>query len=90
MEGLYPSINPSTKIVNVMTKDGICYVNLDENFLTVVNNVSTDLSIYAIVNSLVELSNINRVQILINGEVPASFSAASYERNLDIVTVLER
>ena len=90
VEGLYPSINPSTKIVNVMTKDGICYVNLDENFLTVVNNVSTDLSIYAIVNSLVELSNINRVQILINGEVPASFSAASYERNLDIVTVLER
>ena len=90
VEGLYPSINPSTKIVNVMTKDGICYVNLDESFLTVVNNVSTDLSIYAIVNSLVELSNINRVQILINGEVPASFSAASYERNLDIVTVLER
>ena len=90
VEGLYPSINPSTKIVNVMTKDGICYVNLDESFLTVVNNVSTDLSIYAIVNSLVELSNINRVQILINGEVPDSFSAASYERNLDIVTVLER
>lgn len=90
VEGFYPSVNPSTKIINVMTKDGICYVNLDETFLTVVNNVSTELSVYAIVNSLVELSNINRVQILINGEVPASFSASAYERNLDIVTVLER
>ena len=89
IEGLFPSINPNTKIINVMTKDGICYVNLDENFLTVVNNVSTDVSIYSIVNSLVELSNINKVQILINGEVPSSFSSSTFERNLDIVTTLE-
>lgn len=89
IEGLYPSINPNTKIINVMTKDGVCYVNLDENFLSVVNNVSTDVSVYSIVNSLVELSNINKVQILINGEVPSSFSSAAFERNLDIVTTLE-
>ena len=89
IEGLYPSINPNTKIVNVMTKDGVCYVNLDENFLSVVNNVSTDVSVYSIVNSLVELNNINKVQILINGEVPSSFSSAAFERNLDIVTTLE-
>lgn len=89
-EGLYPSINPGTKIINVMTKDGICYVNLDESFLTVVNNVSTDVSVYSIVNSLAELSNINKVQILINGEVPSSFSASVFERNLDIVTTIEK
>lgn len=90
VEGLYPSVNPATKIVNVMTKDGICYVNLDESFLTVVNNVPVEVSIYAIVNSLVELSNINKVQILINGEVPGTFSASTFERNLDIVTTLEK
>lgn len=88
IEGLFPSINPGTKVVSVMTKDGICYVNLDETFLAVVNNVSTDVSVYAIVNSLVELSNINKVQILINGEVPSSFSPSTFERNLDIVTTL--
>lgn len=85
--GLYPSINPATKIINVITKDGICYVNLDENFLTVFNNVSTESSVYSIVNSLVELNNVNKVQILINGEVPANFT--TFERNLDIVTTLE-
>lgn len=90
MEGLYPTVNPDTKIINVLTKDGICYVNLDENFLTVQGNVSTDVSVYSIVNSLAELSNINKVQILINGEVPSSFSAGTFERNLDIVTTLER
>ena len=90
VEGLYPSVNQNTKIVNVTTRDGICYVNLDDSFLTMVNNVPTEVSIYAIVDSLVELSNINKVQILINGEVPATFSAAAYERNLDIVTTLEK
>ena len=90
IEGLYPSVNPQTKIINVMTKDGICYVNLDESFLAVVNNVSTDLSIYAIANSLVELANVNKVQILINGEVPSSFSNSTFDRNLDMVTTLEK
>ncbi len=89
IEGLFPSVNPGTKIVSVMTKDGICYVNLDETFLAVVNNVSTDVSVYAIVNSLVELSSVNKVQIMINGEVPSNFSTPTYERNLDIVTTLD-
>lgn len=90
VEGLYPSINPEVKIVSVTTQDGVCYVNLDSSFLTVVNNVSTELSIYSIVNSLVELSNVNRVQILVNGEVPASFGSSAFERNLDYVTTLEQ
>lgn len=90
IEGLFPSVNPNTKVVSVMTKDGICYVNLDENFLAVVNNVSTDVSVYALVNSLVELSNVNKVQIMINGETPSTFSTSTFERNLDIVTTLEK
>ena len=90
VDGLYPCVNPNTKVVNVTTKDGICYVNLDENFLTVVNNVSIDVSVYAITNSLVELSHINKVQILVNGEVPSQFSASTFERNLDIVTTREQ
>jgi germination protein M len=90
VEGLYPSVNPATKILSVTTKDGTCYVNLDENFLTVVDNVPTEVSIYAIVDSLVELSNINKVQILINGEVPANFPSTTFERNLDIVVTLDK
>lgn len=88
--GLFPTINPETKIISVTTRDGICYVNLDESFLTVINNVSLENSIYSIVNSLVELSNINKVQILINGEVPATFSTSVFERNLDNVTTLDK
>ena len=86
IEGLYPV----TKIINILTKDGICYVNLDSSFLTVVNNVSTEVAVYSIVNSLVELDNINKVQILVNGEVPSTFSNSTFERNLDYVTTLEQ
>ena len=65
-------------------------MNLSDSFLTVVNNVPTEESVYSIVNSLVELSNINKVQILVNGEVPDSFETSVFERNLDIVTTLEK
>ena len=87
--GIYPTINSNTQILSVATKDGICYVNLDASFLKVENNVPVQLAIYSIVNSLVELTNVNKVQILVNGEVPLSFPQAVYERNLDCVTTLE-
>lgn len=91
LEGICPTINPDTKITSVMTKDGICYVNLDSSFLTVVNNVSTEVAVYSIVNSLAELNNINKVQILIGGEVPESFGTNNiFERNLDFVTSLNQ
>lgn len=92
VEGLHPTINPGTKIINVTTKDGICYVNLDETFLTVPENVSMEAAVYSMVNSLVELSNINKVQILVNGEVPTTssiFQNSTFERNLDLVTSLK-
>lgn len=94
LEGIYPSINPNTKIISIMVKDGICYVNLDETFSTVINNVSTEVSIYSIVNSLVELSNVNKVQVLIDGEVPVIFKDKAdfnpvLERNLELVTTVE-
>ena len=89
-EGAYPTIPSETKLLNISIKDNICYVNLDSSFLTVVNNVSTEVAVYSIVNSLVELDNINKVQILVNGEVPSTFSNSTFERNLDYVTTLEQ
>lgn len=93
-EGLYPTINPNTKVASVTVRDGVCYVNLDETFLTQPYNVTADATVYSITNSLVELSNVNRVQISINGDNSGTYrekySLTTYfERNLDIVTTLE-
>ena len=89
-EELYPVINPATKVLGVTVKDGTCYVNLDTSFWTKSYNVSSDVMIYSIVNSLTELSSVNRVQITIDteGAVDLKDHASlqpSYERNLDLV-----
>ncbi len=93
-EGLYPTINPSTKVASVTVRDGVCYVNLDETFLNQPYTVTPEATIYSITNSLVELSNVNHVQISINGDNSGiyreKYSLTTYfERNLDLVTTLE-
>lgn len=86
----YPTINPSTKLINVTVTDGTCYVNLDQTFLTQVYMVSSEVTIYSIVNSLVELENVNKVQILINGDSNVRYRESlslntTFGRNLDLI-----
>ena len=93
-EGAYPTVNPLTKIINVTVNDGTCYVNLDETFLNQPYSTSAEVTIYSITNSLVELSNINKVQITINGETNLSYRerfnlSEVFERNLDLLAVTE-
>lgn len=89
-EKAFPTINPDTKIISINVKDGICYVDLDSTFLTQIYNVTADVTIYSITNSLVELSNINKVQISINGDTNVTYRentslSAVFERNLELV-----
>lgn len=90
VEGAYPTINPATKVIGVTVQDGTCYVNLNNDFLSQPYNVASDVTIYSITNSLVELPNVNRVQISINGETNLSYREnislnKVFERNLDIL-----
>lgn len=92
---VYPTMNPETKVIGVTLKDGTCYVNLSEHFLTQIYNVSSDVAIYSLVNSLVELPNVGRVQIAVNGDSNVMFRentslAVTYERNLDLVTTVQQ
>lgn len=87
---VYPVVNPDTKVVSVNIRDGICYVNLDANFLSQTYQVTPEVTIYSLVNSLAELSNVNRVQISINGENNITYRESinfntMFERNLDLV-----
>ena len=91
---VYPTVNPATKIVSILVKDGICYVNLDASFLTQTYNVSSDVAIYSVVNSLTELTNVNKVQISINGNSEIMYRESInlttvFERNLDLIMVVE-
>lgn len=64
------TIPVETKIRSVETKNGVCFVNLSSEFVTK-NNVGVSaeqLTIYSLVNSLTELSDVDKVQFLIEGE----------------------
>ena len=88
--GMKACINPQTELINVTIKDGIGYVSFDNNFLTMPEGISPELAVYSIVNSLSELSGVNKVQISIDGETKVTLSDdlnldTMFERNLDIV-----
>ena len=72
-QGVYPSINPATKLISTLVKDNTCYVNFDSTFLTQVYEVKAEVVIYSIVNSLCELPGIDRVQILVAGSTDVMF-----------------
>ena len=84
-EKVFPTVNPDTKIISVNVKDRICYVDFDSTFLTQLYNVTSDVAIYSIINSLAELSSVNKVQISINGD-----TNVSYKENISLSTVFER
>ena len=84
------SVMPSgTKVLNVETKDSVCYVNLSEEFVSKFSGGSGLLTVYSVVNSLCSLESVQSVQILIEGEKGAEFGNFVFDEpimaNYDIV-----
>ena len=86
---IFPTLNPASKVLSVTTRDGVCYVNLDQAFLTEPYGVTSQVAIYSLVNSLTELSSVSAVQITIEGKTGKAFMDSSlssaFERNLSVV-----
>lgn len=79
-----------TTIQNILVKDGICYVDLSDEFYNTDNPLKNDIIVYSIVNSLVELPTVSKVQFLRNGAKQQLFREAMsfdgiFERNLDLI-----
>lgn len=85
------TINPETKVISTTVTDGTCYVSLDSTFLQQYGVSSPEVTVYSIVNSLIELPGINKVQISIDANNSIVFReviplSTIFERNLDIVS----
>ena len=67
---LTKTIPDETKILSVETKEGVCFVNLSQEFISkhIGGSNSEMLTVYSIVNSLTELENVDKVQFLIEGQ----------------------
>ncbi len=89
-DSLRPTLSPDRSVKSVSVKEGICYVDLTEPLIDTSGAVNEEVSLYSIVNSLTEITSINRVQISIDGEIGRTFRGAielgePFERNLDII-----
>ncbi len=85
----YPTISKDSKINSVNVKDGVCYIDLDSAFLSEPYNVTAEVALYSLVNTVAEFSDVNKVAFSVNGESTFTFMDFSisgpYERNLDII-----
>lgn len=89
-DGLKPTLDSAVKVLNVSVNENVCYINFDTSFLNNALEVKDYIPIYSIVNSLSELSSVNRVQITVNGDQNGMFRDSislntMFERNLDYV-----
>ena len=67
-ESVHPTISSTCTLLRVTVKDNICYVNFDSEFLASAHDIKPEITIYSIVNSLIEGTAVNKVQIMVNGE----------------------
>lgn len=93
-EGLQKTLPEGTELLNITTTNGICYVNFNEAFMNQNYEIQEAIVIYSIVNSLSEVTSVNRVQILVNGKASGKYRDSysletRYERNLEWVENVE-
>lgn len=89
-ERVLPTVPQDTKLLKVSVKESVCYVDFSEEFLNKSSDITSEVAIYSVVNSLIELSNINKVQFTIEGAQEAVYKDTMvfdqpFERNLDLV-----
>lgn len=88
--GYTETFSESVKVNSVMTSENICYVDFDSTFLNQQSEVSDEMVIYSLVNSLSELNEVHKVQITVNGSTDNMYHrmidlSEPFMRNLDLV-----
>lgn len=89
---------PETVILNsVDTIDGICTIDLSPDFLLGMEGITTEVTVYSVVNSLCEITGVNKVKFLFDGEQKKTVNgidfSEQFERNISLLeseTVTEK
>lgn len=79
-----------TKLLSISVNENICYLNFSREFLNPVTDVSPDVSLYALVDTLTGLRTVQRVRIAVEGSQNVLFRDsisldALFEQNLDYI-----
>lgn len=87
---LQRTIPKGTRLLGVSIKEGICYLNFDEGLNTIVPGITPEVTIYSIVNSVLECGSVGQVQIAINGESNLKFQesidlSSAFSKNYELI-----
>lgn len=87
---IHDTIPEGTECNSINTVDYTCYVDLSKEFLDGRKDVSDEMILYSIVNSLTNLSTINKVKFTIDGESVSSFGSIKnfdqyFEMNYNLI-----
>ena len=89
-EGHYPTISEHSSVLSVITADKICYINMNNAFREGTEDVSEDISVYSVVNSILDSCDAEKVQISVDGSMDGNFQESLplykfYEKNEDLI-----
>lgn len=89
-KNLLKTVPEGTKINKISVKENTCYLDLSSDFMEKRSNISDEVAIYSVVNTLVELPAINKVQFSIDGKQVLLFDdrvnfGEPFECNLDLI-----
>lgn len=87
---IHSTIPSGTECNSINTVDYACYVDLNSRFLEESKEISDEMVIYSIVNSLTSLSTINKVKFTIDGESVSTFGTIKnfdqyFEMNYNLI-----
>lgn len=71
---IYALIPADTEIISINVKDGLCTVDLNDEFTNFTGGTSMEnLAVHSLVNSLCEIEEVNKVKINVEGNTTAMF-----------------
>ncbi len=88
--GMYRTVPEGTVLLNVSKADSICTVDFNSKFMEKIPDIDENIAIYSIVNTLVELPDIDKVKFTIESKVQKIYWKdvpfdAEFDENLDFV-----
>jgi len=88
-EEMQPVLSEKVEVRTVSVRDNVCTVDLSKEFLDKLPEVTEEVVIYSIVNTLAELPGIYQVQFLVEGKQEKLYEKMDltqvFERNLNVI-----
>lgn len=90
VKGNYPTIPGNTLVTSTSISDRVCYLNLERGFLDYALDVSEEVRVYSVVNSVLAACDADKVQISVDGSSEGNFGNemplySYYQQNEELI-----